>query len=88
MCVVTISSIIAGNGGVLIASPSSILREQVLNSLNGRWQPLQHVLGGAEVLVKLEEGDWQVLFLDLRLRDLDCQELVTIIQRRFPAILF
>ncbi len=86
MCAVSLSSIIAGNGGALIASPSSILRDQVEHSLSGRWQTVEHVLGGAEALVKLEERDWQVLFLDRRLHDLDCQELVRIIQRRFPGI--
>jgi DNA-binding NtrC family response regulator len=73
-------------GGALIASPSSALREQVRHSLNGRWRQVQHALGGAEALAKLEEGEWQVLFLDRRLPDLDCEELVPIIQRRFPGI--
>jgi DNA-binding NtrC family response regulator len=83
--------IIAGSiagpaGGALIASPSSALREQVRHRLNGRWRPVQHALGGAEALVKLEAGNWQVLFLDRRLPDLDSEELVAIIQQRFPGI--
>ena len=73
-------------GGALIASPSKALREQVLRSLNGRWRPVQHALGGAETLVKLGEGDCQVLFLDRRLPDLASEELIAIIQRRFPGI--
>jgi len=73
-------------GGALIASPSSALREQVLHHLNGRWQPVQQALGGAEALVKLEKGGWQVLFLDRRLPDLDAEELVGIIRLRFPGI--
>jgi DNA-binding NtrC family response regulator len=73
------------SGGALIASPSSSLREQVAYRLNGRWLPVHHALGGAEALVKLEEGDWQVLFLDRRLPDLDSEELIAIIQRRFPG---
>lgn len=73
-------------GGALIASPSGALREQVRHSLNGRWRPVQLALGGAEALAKLEEGDWQVLFLDRCLPDLDSNELVPIIQRRFPQI--
>jgi DNA-binding NtrC family response regulator len=76
----------AGNGGALIASPSSTLREQVLQSLDGRWRPVHHVTSGAEALVKLEGGDWQVLFLDRRVPDLDSEELVAIIQKRFPGI--
>jgi DNA-binding NtrC family response regulator len=73
-------------GGALIASPSSALREQVLQNLNGRWRPVQHALGGAEALAKLQEGDWQVLFLDRRLPDLDSEELIAIIGQRFPGI--
>jgi DNA-binding NtrC family response regulator len=73
-------------GGALIASPSQALREQVLHRLNGRWGPVQQAGGGAEALVKLEKGDWQVLFLDRRLPDLASEELMAIIQRRFPGI--
>jgi DNA-binding NtrC family response regulator len=72
--------------GALIASPSSALREQVLHRLNGRCRPVQHAFGGAEALAKLEAGSWQILFLDRRLPDLDTDELMTIIQRRFPGI--
>jgi len=73
-------------GGALIASPSSVLREQVLNRLNGRCRPVQQVAGGADALAKLEVGDWQLLFLDRRVPDLDTEELIAIIQRRFPGI--
>ena len=86
MCPVTTFPLIAGTGGALIVSPSSTLREQVLHTLDGRWRPVQHVTGGAEALVKLEEGDWQVVFLDRRVPDLDSEELVAIIQKRFPGI--
>jgi DNA-binding NtrC family response regulator len=82
----TLPIIVRSVGGALIASPSSALRQQVLESLNGRWRPVQHALGGAEALVKLEKGDWQVLFLDRRLPDLDSEELIGIIQRRFPGV--
>ena len=73
------------SGGALIASPDSALREQVLHRLNGRCRPVQQALGGADALAKLEKGDWQVLFLDRRLPDLDAEELIAIIQRRFPG---
>ncbi len=87
MSVMPVFPMIAGAvGGALIASPSSALREQVLHSLNGRWRPVQNALGGAEALVKLEEGNWQVLFLDRRLPDLDSEELIAIIRQRFPGI--
>src|ERR1700733_3204446 len=72
--------------GAMIATSSSALRKQVLDSLNGRWGLVQHALGGADALAKLEKGDWQVLFLDRRLPDLDAAEVRVIIQRRFPRI--
>jgi DNA-binding NtrC family response regulator len=78
--------IVRPSGGALIASPNGALREQVLQSLNGRWRPVQHALGGAEALVKLEKGDWQVVFLDRRMPDLDSEELMAIVRRRFPDI--
>jgi DNA-binding NtrC family response regulator len=73
-------------GGALIASPSSVLREQILYRLNGRCLPVQQAQGGAEALAKLEKRSWQVLFLDRRLPDLDPEELRAIIQQRFPGI--
>jgi DNA-binding NtrC family response regulator len=73
-------------GGALIASPSSVLRQQVLTRLNGRCRPVQLALGGADALAKLEEGGWQILFLDRRLPDLDAEELMATIRKRFPGI--
>jgi len=73
------------SGGALIASPDRALRQQVLDRLNGRCRPVQQALGGADALAKLEKGNWQVLFLDRRLPDLDAEELFAIIQRRFPG---
>jgi DNA-binding NtrC family response regulator len=73
-------------GGALIASPSRALREQVLHRLSGLCRPIQQVHGGADALAKLEKGGWQVLFLDRRLPDLDAEELIAIIEQRFPGI--
>lgn len=73
------------SGAALIASPNSALREEVLHQLNGRCRPVQQAFGGADALAKLENGDWQVLFLDRRLPDLDAEELIRIIQQRFPG---
>jgi DNA-binding NtrC family response regulator len=78
--------VVRSPGGALIASASSALREHVLQNLKGRWRPVQHALGGAEALVKLEKGNWQVLFLDRHLPDLDSEELLAIVQRRFPGV--
>lgn len=73
-------------GAALIASPSKTLRTEVLHRLHGRCHSVQQALGGAEALAKLEKGTWQVLFLDRRLPDLDAEELISIIQIRFPGI--
>ena len=73
-------------GGVLVASPSTSLREQVRKSLPEERGPIHEVQGGADALVKLESGHWQLLFLDRRLRDLDVEELIAIIKLRFPGI--
>jgi DNA-binding NtrC family response regulator len=43
-------------------------------------------MGGAEALVRLESGSWQVLFLDRRLPDLDAEELGQTVRQRFPGI--
>ena len=74
------------SGGALIASPNRELREQVAHHLNGRCRPVQQASGGADALSKLEKGGWQILFLDRRLPDLDAEELIALIQRRFPEI--
>jgi DNA-binding NtrC family response regulator len=73
-------------GGVLVASASLSLREQVRHSFSDRRWPVQEATGGAEALVKLETGNWQVLFLDRRVPDLDAEELTQIVQRRFPGL--
>jgi DNA-binding NtrC family response regulator len=76
----------APTGGVLVASANSTLREQVLHSFYERSWPVQEAKGGAEALCKLETGVWQLLFLDRKLPDLDAEELLQIIKRRFPGI--
>jgi DNA-binding NtrC family response regulator len=73
-------------GGVLVASPSTSLREKVRQSLQEDRGPVHEVQGGADALVKLESGHWQILFLDRRLPDLDVEELIAIINLRFPGI--
>lgn len=69
-----------------MASPDSSVREQVLHSLPDHSWLVHEATGGADALVKLETGNWQLLYLDRRLPDLDVEELVQIIKRRFPGI--
>jgi DNA-binding NtrC family response regulator len=76
----------SANRGVLVASPSTSLREQVRRNLEHSAGPVQEVNGGADALVKLETGQWQLLFLDRRLPDLDAEELIEIIKVRYPGI--
>lgn len=73
------------SGAVLVASPNPELRDRVLRNLERRG-PVQVATGGAEALAKLESGHWQMLLLDRRLPDLDSEELVEVIERRYPGI--
>jgi DNA-binding NtrC family response regulator len=74
----------SGPGGVLVASPSTVVRDRVIRGLEQQG-PVQTASGGAEALAKLESGSWQMLFLDRRLPDLDAGELAGIIAQRYPG---
>ena len=71
---------------VLVASPSPAVRQRVLESLLSPARRFEQATGGAEALVHLESGFWQVLFLDRRLPDLDAEELSHTVRQRFPGI--
>src|SRR6266481_2873047 len=71
---------------VLVASPSNVVRQRVLESLRSPTRRFEQVSGGAEALVHLESGFWQVLFLDRCLPDLDAEELSQTVRQRFPGI--
>ncbi len=71
---------------VLVASPSPVVRQRVLESLRSPVRRFEQASGGAEALVHLESGFWQVLFLDRRLPDLDAEELSQTVRQRFPGI--
>jgi len=70
---------------VLVASPSSAVRQRVLESLRFPVRRVEQASAGAEALVQLEKGFWQVLFLDRRLPDLNAEELSQTIRQRFPG---
>ena len=61
------------------------MRDQYVRKLEHHG-PVETASGGAEALVRLESGRWHMLFLDRRLPDLDAEELVGIVSRRFPGI--
>jgi DNA-binding NtrC family response regulator len=71
---------------ILVASPSIRVRQRVLESLRSPARRFEQATGGAEALVHLESGGWQVLFLDRRLPDLDAEELSQTVRHRFPGI--
>ena len=71
---------------ILVASPSTAVRQRVLKSLNSPARRFEQATGGAEALYHLESGLWQVLFLDRRLPDLDAEELSDTVRQRFPEI--
>jgi DNA-binding NtrC family response regulator len=71
---------------VLVASPSTAVRQRVLESLLPRIRRVEQASGGAEALVHLEKGFWEVLFLDRRLPDLDAEELRQTVRERYPAV--
>jgi DNA-binding NtrC family response regulator len=71
---------------VLIASPSTVVRQRVLESLRSPVRRFEQASGGAEALGHLESGSWQVLFLDRRLPDLDAEELSLTVRQRYPEI--
>ncbi len=71
---------------ILVASPSPVVRQRVLESLRSPARRFEQATGGAEALGHLESGFWQVLFLDRRLPDLDAEELSHTVRQRFPGI--
>jgi flagellar motor switch protein FliM len=73
---------------VLIASPSTVVRQRVLESLRSPLRRFEQASGGAEALVHLESGSWQVLFLDRRLPDLDAEELSLTVRQRYLRVGF
>lgn len=71
---------------ILVASPSTVVRQRVLESLRSPARRFEQASGGAEALGHLENGFWQVLFLDRHLPDLDAEELGQTVRKRFPKI--
>jgi DNA-binding NtrC family response regulator len=71
---------------ILVASPNPLVRQRVLESLRSPARRFEQAAGGAEALLHLETGFWQVLFLDRRLPDLDAEELSDTVHHRFPEI--
>lgn len=71
---------------VIVASSNPGLRRQILQSLTLSRVTAAEAMGGADALGKLENSECQLLLLDRRLPDLDAEELLQTIHRRFPGI--
>src|SRR5690242_15966499 len=71
---------------VIVASPNSGLRKQIVQDFMLSRINAAEALGGADALGKLENSECQLLLLDRRLPDLDAEELLTTIHQRFPGI--
>ncbi|MGB8885529.1 MAG: sigma-54 dependent transcriptional regulator [Candidatus Korobacteraceae bacterium] len=76
----------ASDPTVIVASSNSGLRRQIVQDLLLSRVSAAEALGGADALGKLESSECQLLLLDRRLPDLDAEELLQIIHRRFPGI--
>ena len=74
-----------GTGKILVASSRAGFRASVVRHLFPAAQPSE-AAGGAEALIKLEESEFGTLVLDPCIEDLDAEELVATIRRRFPQV--
>src|SRR3974390_2800992 len=81
----TTSPVLTPAGGVLIASPSSSLREQVLQSLSSTG-PVHEACGGADALLKLEDGNWQILYSSSQVDQKKVGKLALAIQVAFQEL--
>jgi DNA-binding NtrC family response regulator len=74
------------HGRVLVASSRPEFRAHMIGKLNPDGATPTEAAGGADALMKLERGGFQTLFLDSLIEDLDPDELVGMIQARFPEL--
>ncbi len=71
---------------VIVASPNSRLRRQIVEDFMLSRISAAEAQGGADALGKLESSECRLLLLDRKLPDLDADELLQIIHQRFPGI--
>ena len=75
----------AQSATVLVASPKLQTRRMVAQRLRSALS-VEEAHGGAEALAKLEICSARVLLLDRHLPDLDCCELVSLVEKTFPQV--
>jgi len=71
---------------ILVASPSAVVRQRLLDELIPKARRVEQASGGAEALGQLEHGFWQLLVLDRRLPDLDAEEVRQTVNARYPDV--
>jgi len=74
------------DGSVLVASSRPEFRANMIGKLSSQSVFTAEAAGGAEALMKLESGAFRTLVLDPKIDDLDADELVGMIQVRFPEL--
>jgi CheY-like chemotaxis protein len=62
------------------------MRQRILGSMSPRARRVEQASGGAEALLHLEKGMWQLLVLDRKIPDLDAEELSETVRQRYPAV--
>lgn len=72
-----------GATSILIATPNATLRRRLGDSLR-KLTTVEETGTGAEALCMLERRSARIVVLDRRLPDLDCDELIGVIERQFP----
>jgi transcriptional regulator with GAF, ATPase, and Fis domain len=73
-----------GAASILIATPNAILRKRLGDSLR-KVSSVEVVSTGAEALSMLERHGARIVVLDRHLPDLNCDELIGVVERQFPC---
>ena len=76
----------SGQGTVLLASSRPEFRANMIDKLRAERAVVAEAAGGADALMKLERGGFHTLLLDALIEDLDPEELVGMIQTRYPDL--
>lgn len=80
------ATVVHRGGRVLVVSSSAEFRAQMLNLLPATVPHSCEAEGGAEALIKLEAEEFDALVLDPQIEDLDLDELLATVRRRFPHV--
>jgi DNA-binding NtrC family response regulator len=72
------------SASILVATPNVILRERLVESLRPV-ASVAEVSAGAEALDVLERRSARIVVLDRKLPDLNCDELIGVVEQQFPG---